>query len=777
VALAVLVSVGCARSGPVVPHEVPARPSAKVAEAAPPPEPAPKLPSLDPATEAAIREAVSGAIARGEVPGAVIAVVRGGEAAYLEAFGLRSVEPQKEPMTVDTVFDLASLTKAVATAPCVHVLAHEGKLALSARVARYLPSFGNGGKEGITIEQLLLHTSGLPADNAMSDYKGGRPSAFARIDALARTSEPGARFDYSDVGYIVLGELVEKVSGQGLEVFARERLFAPLGMTDTSFVPGAAQRSRAAPTERRDGEMLAGTVHDPRAAALGGVAGHAGVFSTARDLVRFAAMLLGKGPAGVLAPEALKRMIEPRKLPGGALRSLGWDVQTGFSGARGELGGYGHTGFTGTSIWIDPALDAAVIVLTSRLHPDGKGDPRRLRREVATAVARGLRSEAHAGQATPKVLTGIDVLERDGCALLRGRRVGLVTNPTGLDARGESTVDLLSHAPGVTLVALFSPEHGLRGTEDTAVGDSRDARTNLPVYSLYGKRSRPTDAQLQGLDTLVFDLADAGTRFYTFETTLGYLLEAAAAHHLRMVVLDRPNPIGGLAVEGPVLEAGSASFIGYHPVPVRHGMTLGELAQLWNHERRIGADLQVVRMEGWRRAALFDATGIAWVNPSPNLRSVDEALAYPGLGLLESTNLSVGRGTPHPFEQIGAPWIDGARLAKALGDAGLQGVRFVATAFVPSANVYAGEACQGVSLRIEDRERFEPVRTGMTIAVTLLRMYPTAWKPNAMKTQLGHAATLASLVRGDSVESIVVSWEKDRAAFLAIRKKYLLYSE
>jgi uncharacterized protein YbbC (DUF1343 family) len=551
-------------------------------------------------------------------------------------------------------------------------------------------------------------------------------------------------------------------------------LFAPLGMADTAFLPSAEQHSRAAPTERRDGEMLVGTVHDPRAAALGGVAGHAGVFSTARDLVRFAAMLLGKGPA-VLAPEALKRMVEPRKLPGGSLRSLGWDVQTGFSGARGELGGFGHTGFTGTSMWIDPALDVAVIVLTSRLHPDGKGDPRRLRREVATAVARGLR--AASSPATPKVLNGIDVLERDGFAHLRGRRVGLVTNPTGLDARGVPTVDLLSSAPGVTLVALFSPEHGLRGTEDSAVGDSRDARTNLPVFSLYGKRNRPTDAQLQGLDTLVFDLADAGARFYTFETTLGYLLEAAAAHHLRMVVLDRPNPIGGVAVEGPVLEAGSTSFIGYHPVPVRHGMTLGELAQLWNRERRIGADLQVVRMEGWRRAELFDATGIAWVNPSPNLRSVDEALAYPGLGLLESTNLSVGRGTPHPFEQIGAPWIDGVRLAKALGDAGLQGVRFVATAFTPTTNVYAGEACEGVSLRIEDRERFEPVRTGMTIATTLLHLYPTAWKAKAMQTQLGHAPTFAALVRGDSPDSIVASWEKDRAAFLAIRKKYLLYPE
>jgi uncharacterized protein YbbC (DUF1343 family)/CubicO group peptidase (beta-lactamase class C family) len=682
-------------------------------------------------------------------------------------------------MTVDTIFDLASLTKAVVTAPCVHLLAQENKIVLSAPVARYLPSFGKNGKEGITIAELLLHTSGLVADNALGDYRGGRAAAFARIDALAPKTEPGARFEYSDVGYIVLGELVEKVAGKPLDAFAHERLFAPLGMADTSFGVDPTQRARAAPTEPRDGEMLTGRVHDPRAAALGGVAGHAGLFSTAGDLARFATMMLGKHrdkAKEVLLPETVERMVEPHSVGGGALRALGWDVQSGYSGARGELAGYGHTGFTGTSLWIDPALDVALIVLTSRLHPDGKGDPRRLRRDVATAVARGLRGASESAPA-PKLLTGVDVLERDGFALLRGRRVGLITNATGVDARGVSTIDLLHSAPGVTLVALFSPEHGLRGTADTFVGDGRDERTGLPVYSLYGKRLRPTDAQLRDLDTLVFDLADAGARTFTFETTLGYLLETAAAHHVRVVVLDRPNPIGGLAVEGPVLEAASTSFIGYHPLPLRHGMTLGELAQLWNHERKIGADVAVVRMEGWRRGDLLDRTGVAWVNPSPNLRSVDEVLAYPGLVVLEGTNLSVGRGTPRPFEQVGAPWIEAARLAAALATLGLPGVRFSPASFTPESSTYAGKRCEGISLHIEDRAGFEPVRTGIAIASTLLRLYPKVWDAKPVARMLGHAPTAAALLRGDSVDAIVSGWEPEKTAFLAVRAKYLLYLE
>ena len=814
--LALLALLGCARAAPAPPSDgaPSAAPSALAPSASAPsasapaasaPEPSasagPVAPSLPAEAVAAIDEAASGAIARGEVPGAVVAVARAAEPAvvFLKAYGLRSKEPLARPMKVDTVFDLASLTKAIATAPAVHVLAEQGKLSLAAPVARYLPSFAQRGKESITVEQLLLHTGGLISDNALSDYQGPRAAIYARLDALAPVTEPGTKFEYSDVGYIVLGELVEKVSGQPLDVFARERIFAPLGMAETTYDPGPALAARAAPTEPRDGVMLQGQVHDPRAAALGGVAGHAGVFSTASDLARFAVMLLGNGSAGaarILGPEAFARMVAPQDLPGGGRRSPGWDVQTGFSGARGELsGGYGHTGFTGTSLWVDPAAGAAVIVLSNRLHPDGKGDPRRLRREVATAVARALGSSGAPPVAAPapapavddggltppkpsgKVLTGIDVLERDGFSLLRGKRVALVTNPSGVDASGERTVDVLFRAPGVTLAALFSPEHGLGGAADGNVGDAVDPRTKIPVYSLSGKRTRPTAAQLHGVDVLVFDLADAGVRWFTFETTLGYMLESAAEHHLPLVVLDRPNPIGGVAVEGPVLEPSKSSFVGYHPLPIRHGMTLGELAGLFNKERSIGADLHVVRAEGWRRASYLDATGIPWVNPSPNLRSVDEALLYPGVSLVEATNVSVGRGTPRPFEQVGAPWIDGGKLAAALADQHLPGVRFLATTFTPETSTYSGERCQGVRLEITDRAHFEPVRTGLSIAAALLRLHRESWDPKNLALLLGHPPTFAGVLRGDTPEALAAAWEPGLLAFREMRKRYLLYPE
>ena len=733
---------------------------------------------------AAIDEAANGAVARGEVPGAVVAVVRSSGVVFLKAYGLRAKEPEEQPMTADTVFDLASLTKVVATAPCIHLLAEKGKIQLGAPVARYLPAFGKNGKDAVTVEQLLLHTSGLVPDNSITDYRGGRAAALARIHALPISREPGEQFEYSDVGYIVLGELVEVVSGQPLDVFAREQIFAPLGMNDTGYNPPPALVERAAPTEPREGRMLKGEAHDPRAALLGGVAGHAGLFSTAADLARFAAMLLGGGRVRgtqILAPSTFRAMVAPRELPGDVKRTLGWDVWPGLTGA----GGYMHTGFTGTLLRVDPRAETAIIVLTSRLHPDGKGEPKRLRAEVTAAAARGLRDAASgtgAGTAAPavpaaRVLTGIDVLERDGFALLKGKKIGLVTNASGVDAKGARTADVLKAAPGVTLSAIFSPEHGLGGRADGAVGDGRDERTGVVVYSLYGKRTRPSADELRDVDTLVFDLADAGARFFTYETTLGYLLETAAEHKKPIVVLDRPDPIGGMAVEGPVLEAGRTSFIGYHPVPVRHGMTLGELARLWNAERGIGADLTVVRAEGWRRAQLFDATGLPWMRPSPNLRTLDEAILYPGVALLEATNVSVGRGTPRPFEQVGAPWIDGARLAAALNGARIPGARFAATAFTPSSAPFKDERCEGVQIAVTDRARFEPVRMGLAIAAALLRLHRDAWESKNVLTLLGHPPTFAALLRGDTVESMVSGWQAELSAFLAVRKKYLLYPE
>jgi uncharacterized protein YbbC (DUF1343 family) len=732
--------------------------------------------------EARLDRVMRQALDHGDLPGAVVLIVHGDRVVFRKAYGLRSKKPIETPMTPDTVFDLASLTKPIATATAVMLLVERGKLRLSDKVADHLPDFGRHGKDRLTVEHLLLHVSGLEADNPVADYQDGRAKALERINDLKPLAAPGARFIYSDVNYIVLGELVERVSGVPLDAFARAHVFEPLGMKETTFRPQGALKARAAPTEARDGRFEPGVVHDPRAYLLGGVAGHAGLFSTADDLAVFGRMLLRGGAVDghrLLAPESLRTMTAPRPVPRG-LRALGWDVDTSYSKNRGDLfprgRGFGHTGFTGTSIWVDPDSDTAVIFLSNRVHPDGKGNVTPLRGQVATLAAEAVGYRPSA-DSRPPCLTGIDVLERDGFAPLKGRRVGLVTNHSGRDRDGRATIDLLHHAEGVTLVALFSPEHGIRGTADAKVADTRDEKTGLPVYSLYGSRQRPTADTLRGIDTLVYDIQDAGCRYYTYISTLGYVLEAAAANQRKVVVLDRPNPIGGVAVEGPVLDPGRESFVAYHALPVRHGLTVGELARLFNAERKIGADLEVVRMEGWRRGDLYDRTNLDWVNPSPNLRSLTEALLYPGIGLLETTNVSVGRGTDRPFEWVGAPWLDGRRLAAELRGEGLPGVRFVPLRLTPAASVHQGKECGGVQLIVDDWATFRPVDTGLAVACALRRLYPDAWDVDKFDRLLGHKATWEAVKRGVPWRELQRGWQPDLERFRERRRPYLLYAE
>jgi uncharacterized protein YbbC (DUF1343 family) len=375
-----------------------------------------------------------------------------------------------------------------------------------------------------------------------------------------------------------------------------------------------------------------------------------------------------------------------------------------------------------------------------------------------------------------EILNGIDVLIRDNFRPISGQRVGLITNHTGQTRDGRATIDILHDAPNVTLAALFGPEHGIRGALDEKIGDGVDEKTGLPVYSLYGDSLRPKPEQLRGLDALVFDIQDIGCRFYTYISTLGNAMEEAAKAKLHMVVLDRPNPITGRGVEGPVSDADRLSFTAWHPLPVRHGMTVGELARLFNVERRIGAGLIVVPCEGWRRTMWWDETGLIWVNPSPNMRSLTQATLYPGIGLLETTNLSVGRGTDTPFEVIGAPWIEPRRLAADLNGRALPGVRFIPIRFTPRASVYQGTPCGGVNIVITHRERFQPLRTGLETAASLLRLYPEVWKAEAYDRLLVSRDTLAALRRGAGWEEMERLWKPQRERFGRIRRQYLLYA-
>jgi uncharacterized protein YbbC (DUF1343 family) len=760
---------------------------------------------------ARIDEAVQADIAKHQLPGAVVLVGRQGKIVWLKSYGNRALEPQAEPMTADTIFDMASLTKVVATATSMMILVERGQVRLGDPVSRYIPEFAAAGKRGITVEQLMTHRSGFPADNDVEDYQQGPEKAFQRIWSLAPVAAAGSRFIYSDVNYIVLAELVRRVSGKPIDEFAAENIYRPLGMKETGFKPAANLQPRIAPTEKRGDHWMRGEVHDPRAYLLGGVAGHAGLFSTANDLAIFCQMILEKGSfhgVRVLSPLGVTRMTEARASGGNAsdgnARGLGWDINTGYSSNRGDLfpvGSFGHTGFTGTSIWIDPASETFVVFLSNRVHPalDPKQpqDVSPLRSKVATIVAASIVAPPYStkpnstyeapatppngnGTAPPRAaaapaLNGIDVLTRDGFALLKGSRVGLITNQTGRDRDGRRTIDLLNAAPGVTLVSLFSPEHGIRGLLDEKVPDSVDEKTGLPIYSLYGDTRRPTREMLKGIDTLVYDIQDVGARFYTYISTLGLALEEAAKNNIRFVVLDRVNPIDGGDVEGPLADTDKLSFTAYHSIPVRHGMTVGELARLYNGELGLHADLRVVKVENWQRGEWFDETGLLWTNPSPNMRSVTEAALYPGIALLETTNVSVGRGTNTPFELVGAPWIDGRKLAAVLNEIRLPGVRFVPVRFTPNASTDKDSDCGGVNIVITDRAQFEPVTTGLEIAAQLARLYPRDFAASGLIRLLANQTVYDALRNGADARALHQLWESDLATFRIMRSKYLLY--
>ena len=768
---------------------------------------------LDTAKLQAIDALVRQEIEQKKLPGAVVLIGRGPRILYHRAIGQRAVEPSPEPMTLDTIFDLASLTKVVATTTGMAMLIEQGKVRLNDRVSTFVPGFERYGKADITIRHLLTHMSGLRPDVDLADAWKGYDTAISLAIEEVPTAPPGTRFVYSDINFFLLGDIISRVSKQPLEAFARDHIFKPLGMKDTMFVPPASLVPRIAPTERcgelgpcdsaADGSktVLRGVVHDPTARRMGGVAGHAGLFSTAADLAVFCRMLLGGGAyrgTRLLSPLAVTKMTTPAT-PGEErnVRTLGWDFDSSFSANRGELlpiGSFGHTGFTGTSLWIDPATGMYVVFLSNRVHPDGKGDVTPLRARVSTIAASVLTSSVPgarqmawtgrdfgAGPPVPAprpaaaVLTGIDVLRAEGFAILRGKRVGLVTNHTGRARDGATTIDLLHRAQEVKLVALFSPEHGIRGILDSKVPSEKDEATGLPIHSLYGETRRPTAAMLQGLDVIVIDLQDIGTRFYTYMTTMAYVMEEARKHNLAVVVLDRPNPIGGVQIEGPLLDSSDFGFTGYFAMPIRHSLTLGELARLFNGENKIGAELTVVAMRNWERGRWFDETGLPWINPSPNMRNLIQATVYPGLGAIEGTNISVGRGTDTPFEQVGAPWIDGVQLADALNGRGIAGVRFYPVRFTPISSKYANEACQGVFMIVTDRASLRPVRLGLEVAAALNKLYGAKFELESAQRLFGSKDTLTRVRAGEDPAAIAATWGAGEARWRLRRAGYLLY--
>ncbi|HEX6803216.1 MAG TPA: exo-beta-N-acetylmuramidase NamZ domain-containing protein [Terriglobales bacterium] len=756
-----------------------------------------RLSVLDPIVESSLHNH--------DMPGAVLLVGHNGRVVYRKAFGERSLEPKVEAMTVDTIFDMASLTKVIATTTAVMQLEQQGKIKLNDPVVKYIPEFGQNGKGDITLRDLLTHYSGLTPDIDLTPAFNSKAAAYSLAFAEIPVTPPETRFIYSDTNFIVLGALVERLTGMSLDAYCAQNVFAPLGMSHTRFLPPAEWIPQIAPTQYdENNQMLRGVVHDPRSRRMGGVAGHAGLFSTADDLAKFAQALLDGG-SPILSGLTVHKMTSPQQPPNlPSVRGLGWDIDSPFSSNRGELlpvGSFGHTGFTGTSIWIDPTTRSYIILLTSSVHPRGQGNVISLRTKVATAVAAAIPltpsdqetlrwknltgyneamvAQDHLGNRNGSVLNGIDVLESQDFAPLRGKRVGLLTNQTGLDVSGRRTIDVLAHAPGVQLTAIFSPEHGVTGSLDTTkIGNSRDSATGVPVYSVYGATDasrRPSPDVLRNLDVVVIDLQDAGVRFYTYETTLGYFLEAASKAGTSILVLDRPNPLGGSVAQGPMSQPGYESFVNYGPIPVRHGMTLGELAQMFNAEHNIHAKLTVIPMQGWMRGDWFDSTGLEWTNPSPNLRSLVEATLYPGVALVEGTNVSVGRGTDTPFELLGAPWINARELAAYLNQRQIPGVRFVPVTFIPSSSNYSGQPCHGINLVLTGRKFLDSPELGIELAAALLKLYPEQFHIEKMVDILANQAVYDAIAHGQDPHRIALDWQDDLQKFERKRDQYLIY--
>lgn len=750
-------------------------------------------PALDGAIEQAIRLEL--------IPGAVLLIAHEGRTLYSKAYGERALVPAREPMTLDTIFDAASLTKVVATTPSVMKLFEQGKIRINDRVTQYLPEF-QGGSSEITVRDLLTHFSGLRPDVDLNPKWRGYELGIRLALVDPPIAPPGVRFIYSDTNFELLGEIVHRVSGRMLSDFARQEIYLPLGMKESMFNPPASLRSRIAPTEIENGHVLRGIVHDPQARAMDGVAGHAGLFTTAADLARYAQMLLNGGELDgvrLFSPLTVRKFTTPQSpADQPILRGLGWDIDSPYSSNRGELfplGSYGHTGFTGTSVWIDPATQTYVILLTNSVHPHRGKNLTPLRSKVATIAAAALGIDAprvaltgynetiigaglhQVAAPNARVLTGLDVLAGQNFVPLRGKRIGLITNHTGLNREGKRNVDLMVGA-GLKLTAIFSPEHGITGAEDTErIQDTVDPPTGIPIYSLYlpGRR-RITPEMMKNVDALVFDIQDVGARFYTYSCTLTYALEEAAKSGREFYVLDRPNPITGVHMEGPILDKDLESFVGCIEMPLRHGMTFGELARMVNGERRLRLKLNVISMQGWNRGDWFDSAGLTWVDPSPNMRSLNAALLYPGLAMLEAAkNYSVGRGTDAPFEQIGADWIHGVDLATYLNKRMIPGVRAYATRFRPAASNFSGKQIEGVRFVITDRNAFDSVRLGLEIGAALQKLYPGRMDFEANRFLIGNRRVIDSLKAGEDPRAIIDGLEANLRKFADARREYLVY--
>ena len=715
-------------------------------------------------------------------PGGVLAVGYLGKLAYLEPFGRLSYDEGAPEVTTDTIYDLASLTKVVATTMMAMILVDEGSLDLDKPVVDYLPLFvGTWQREGLGAPTAdpLLRVGGL----RRSLQRNQRQEGLSGADPGHGTGlRPWHQVGLQRLRDDPAGEILERVAGQPMDVFLEERVYGPLGMTDTGFLPSDDLLERIAPTEDDPwrGYRVRGEVHDENAHALGGIAPHAGLFSTATDLARLLQMILNGGVfehQRIVSRQIVEEWTRKAGVPGSD-HATGWDTKSAKNSSAGKYfspNSFGHLGYTGTSMWVDPERDLFVILLTNRVHPTRENNLiRQARPAVADAVVKALD--------TPLVQVGLERIGSGELDSLEGKRLGLVVHAASVTNVGRHAIDVLGDH-GLDVARLFSPEHGLRGRAAAGelVDSGVDPVSGLPVVSLYGDQRRPSPESLAGLDALVFDLQGAGVRFYTYVSTLIHCLEAAADAGLELVVLDRPNPLGGNRIEGPVSAPRNvvpASFVNLAPGPLVHGLTLGEMARFVNSRLETPARLTVVPMVGWNREMTWAATGRDWVSPSPNLRSSEAALTYPGTALLEATNLSEGRGTPSPFLLFGAPWLKPGELQLSVPGFALETARFtpVASKAAPRPK-FQGQECNGHRVRVTDSQAAAPYALGVALLHELLGHADFEWLQggDVLTRLIGTPSVLEHLQAGKTVDEILAADSADHEAWREARKSALLY--
>jgi uncharacterized protein YbbC (DUF1343 family)/CubicO group peptidase (beta-lactamase class C family) len=726
--------------------------------------------------EVSIKKAFKEALKESQAPGGVLYIGDSHSTHLHIASGNRQTFPKMKPAKKDTLYDLASVTKVVGTATAIMQLRDLQKLSLDQPITDFVPL---PELNQITLKHLLTHTSGLVA---VERYFTSMTSLDAMLQRYAKEGIeylPNVEHLYSDVGYMLLGRVVEEASREPLDTYCNKHIFTPLDMNRTSYNPPKAWLNNCAPTENDPwrGKLVHGEVHDENTWAVGGISGHAGIFSNALDLAKFCrGLMTGK----ILKLDSLREMTTMNIKPLYPWQGLGWQIdpwstkKTGFLPSRVA---FGHTGWTGTSIWMDLDKDLFTILLSNTCHPNREDrDNETLRRIVHTAIGNSFYTHTNTH-------TGLDRLIRENFKVIEDRRIALLTNHAAVDQHGRHILDVLGYAPDLQLKRLYSPEHGIRGQAEA--GEKIEGQeSSIPVTSLYGKQKAPELDELKQIDVFLIDLQDIGARYYTYMATMKACLEACAQADVPVVVLDRPNPVNGITIEGPIAQ-NTTSLVSSTAIPIRHGMTMGELA-VWFQEndlKHANLQLDINYLDNWQPHRMFDECTLPWFPPSPNMPDPHTALLYVGTCLIEGTNLNEGRGTETPFKILGAPWLDTKAVLKEISPKDSVGCRLESKKYTPvsipgkaSNPKYNNEECNGIRIHIHEPKKVHAFQLTIAVLTAIQKIQPDKLEFNSFfDTLAGGPDIRERFKKGQSANKIIKAYQTELEQFNQQRPR--LYNE